>query len=220
MICQVNGIKLYYEKSGAGRPLLLLHGNGESHDIFHEAIPLLEKHFTVYALDSRGHGQSPAPAACHYADFAEDVRCFIHAQCLKQPLLYGFSDGGIIGLLLASQQPELLSRLIISGANLVPEGIRRGWLALFRIIYFFTRDPKMKMMLKEPAITAEMLHKIQIPTAVFAGKRDMIKESHTRYIAANIKGSTLTILPGENHGSYIVHNKKIGELILKAAAME
>lgn len=53
----VNGIKLHYEKTGSGAPLILLHGNGESHEIFDEAIPLLAPHFTVYAVTAR---RSPA----------------------------------------------------------------------------------------------------------------------------------------------------------------
>ena len=49
-------VTLHYEQSGSGRPLILLHGNGESSAIFDAAIPLLAERFTVYAIDSRGHG--------------------------------------------------------------------------------------------------------------------------------------------------------------------
>lgn len=216
MKCRVNNIELYYEKSGVGRPLILLHGNGENHGIFDKAIPPLAEHFTVYALDSRGHGQSDVPAVYHYEDMAEDVKCFIEALGLERPILYGFSDGGIIGLLLAAKYPQLLSRMIISGANATPDGIRTGWLKLFRGINAVVKDPKMDMMLAEPHITEEMLQSIAIPTAVLAGNRDMVKRSHTEYIAAQIPGSTLRILQGEGHGSYILHSTKIAKLILEA----
>lgn len=216
MKCRVNNLDLYYEKAGMGQPLILLHGNGETHRIFDKAIPLLGEHFTVYALDSRGHGQSEAPLEYHYADLAEDVKCFIQGLELERPILYGFSDGGIIGLLLAAKYPQLLSRMIISGANATPDGIRMGWLKLFRGINAVVKDPKMDMMLAEPHITAEMLQSIAIPTAVLAGSRDMVKRSHTEYIAAQITGSTRRILQGEGHGSYIVHSTKIAKLILEA----
>ena len=101
MKISVNGIALHYEKSGEGRPLILLHGNGETHAIFDKALPLLAARFTVYAIDSRGHGESEGADAYHYADMKEDVRCFIQELKLEKPVLYGFSDGGIIGLLLA-----------------------------------------------------------------------------------------------------------------------
>lgn len=216
MKCRVNNIELYYEKSGAGQPLILLHGNGETHLIFDKAIPLLEKHFTVYALDSRGHGQSEAPLEYHYMDLAEDVKCFIETLELERPILYGFSDGGIIGLLLAAAYPRLLSQMVISGANATPDGIRTLWLRLFQVINAIVKEPKMDMMLLEPNITAGMLQSITIPTTVLAGSRDMVKRSHTEYIAAHIPQSKLHILKGEGHGSYILHSTKIAKLILEA----
>jgi pimeloyl-ACP methyl ester carboxylesterase len=217
MICSVNNINLYYEKSGTGKPLLLLHGNGETHKIFRKTMTLLAEHFTVYAIDSRGHGQSDAVLEYHYDDFAEDIKCFIDELKLVRPILYGFSDGGIIGLLLASKYPQLLSQLIISGANTVPDGIRKGWLKLFQRINAIVKDPKMTMMLKEPNITTEMLRSIAIPTTVLAGSHDMVKRSHTEYIADNIPNSKLSILRGEGHGSYVLNSTKIVRLILDAA---
>ncbi len=214
MRCHVNNINLYYEKSGTGKPLLLIHGNGETHKIFDKAMPLLAEYYTVYAIDSRGHGKSDVTLEYHYDDFAEDIKCFIEELNLEQPILYGFSDGGIVGLLLAAKYPQLLSQIIISGANLNPNGIRTGWLKLFQCINAIVKDPKMTMMLKEPNITAEMLSHIEIPTTVLAGSRDMVKQSHTQYISDNIPNSKLHILPGEGHGSYVLHSTKIVKLIL------
>lgn len=214
MICHVNNTNLYYEKSGTGEPLLLLHGNGETHMIFDKAIPLLAEHFTVYAIDSRGHGQSETALEYHYDDLAEDIRCFIEEMDLVRPILYGFSDGGIIGLLLATKYPQLLSKLIISGANTEPDGIRGSWLKLFQFINAIVKDPKMIMMLKEPNITTDMLNRIAIPTTVLAGSRDMVKLSHTEYIADSIPNSKLRILRGEGHGSYVLHSTKIVDIIL------
>lgn len=211
----VNGIELFYEKTGSGTPLIMLHGNGETHKIFNKAAPLLAERFTVYCIDTRGHGSSSPVSEYHYLDMAEDVRLFIEALNLEAPVLYGFSDGGIIGLILASRYPKLLSRLIVSGASLNPNSTTPGWIRLFKIIYKLSKDPKMKLMLSEPDITAEMLSKIEIPVAVLAGERDMIIESHTRALAEGIPSSTLEILPGEKHGSYIIRKEKIAHLILK-----
>lgn len=211
----VNSIHLFYEKYGEGSPLILLHGNGESHRIFDRAIPILSRRFTVYALDTRGHGESDPVREFHYSDMAEDVKCFIEALKLEKPVLYGFSDGGIVGLLVASTYPGLLSRLIVSGANTEPEGLRNGWFRLFRIAYRVTRDPKIGMMLSEPDISTEALSRIEIPCVILAGSRDLIKEEHTRYIAGAIRSSSLVLLKGENHMSYVVHSEKIAKLILE-----
>lgn len=58
MYIHINRQILYYDKTGNGSPLLLLHGNGEDHTIFDLLIPMLEQHYTVYAIDTRGHGAS------------------------------------------------------------------------------------------------------------------------------------------------------------------
>lgn len=218
MQIEVNGIRLYYEVHGAGRPLILLHGNGETHAIFDRALPLLAQRFTVYAVDSRGHGQSTAVERYHYADMAEDVRGLIEKLRIEKPVLYGFSDGGIIGLLLASAYPALLSGLIVSGANTAPNGIRDGWLRFFTFLSKRVHDPKMDMMLEEPQITADMLRRIAVPTLVLAGGHDMVKRSDTQFIAQNIQSAHMRILPLQGHGSYIVHKKRIAKLILEFAS--
>ena len=61
MIAKVNGVELYYEKTGQGRPLLLVHGNSEDHSIFNEAAAVLREDFCVYAVDS---ADTDAAAAC------------------------------------------------------------------------------------------------------------------------------------------------------------
>ena len=144
----------------------------------------------------------------------EDIKEFIYTEKLVEPILYGFSDGGIIALLLASMYPRMLSRIIISGANIHPTGLKNIWIILFKITYLLKKDPKVKMMLEEPNISKEMLNRIEIPTVVLAGERDVIKEKHTRLIANSIKNSKLQILKGEDHGSYIIHSEKVAEIIL------
>lgn len=216
MQIEVNGISIHYETAGQGRPLLLLHGNGETHAIFDKAVPLLAERFTVYALDTRGHGQSSPVSEYHYADMAEDVRCFLSALSLERPALYGFSDGGIVGLLLASAYPQLLSQLVVSGANTSPEGLKRGWLRFFALLNRFARDEKIAMMLREPHLTAQMLACIEIPVLALAGSRDMVRRQDTEFIAASVQKGVARILPGESHGSYVVHSEKIARLLLAA----
>ena len=131
-----------------------------------------------------------------------------------RPALYGFSDGGIIGLLLVATYPRLLSRLVVSGANSTPDGIRPGWLRFFQLLNRFVKDEKIAMMLREPQLSAELLAQIEIPVCVLAGSRDMVRRSDTDFIAASIPNSKKRILPREGHGSYIVHSEKIARLLL------
>lgn len=211
---KVNGIDIFYEKMGQGEPLILLHGNGESHEIFEEAAEKLAQHYTVYLPDTRGHGRSGKVEEYHYDAMARDVYCFIKVMGLEKPILYGFSDGGIVGLLVASQYPGLLKKLVVSGVNARPEDVRRPVLWLMKWKYAFTRSPLLKLMLTEPDITEEQLAAIDVPVEITAGSRDLIKQSAMLDICRKIPQATFTLFEGEDHGSYIVHSTKIADHLL------
>ena len=210
---KVNGITLYYEKEGQGKSIILLHGNGESHKIYQNLIPALRDQYTVYAIDSRGHGKSTKVKELDYRMMAEDIVGFIKALNIEKPILYGFSDGGIIGLMIAFSYPQLLSKLLISGANVNPEGINTKDKKMFQLIYSLTKSSKYKLMLSQPNISDEELGKISIATLVLAGSHDLIKEEHTRHIAQCIPKSVLQIVEGENHMSYVQNNAKLYKII-------
>ncbi len=215
MKIKVNNVELYYEEYGTGKPIILLHGNQETHKIFDRLIEQLKKKHKVYAIDSRCHGQSENPTEISYNLMCEDIIQFIKELKIEKPILYGFSDGGIIGLLIAIKEPDILSNLIISGANITPDVFTTFDLILTKLFYFFTRSKYIKMMLDEPNISIEELQRIIIPVHVLAGEKDVIKLEHTKLIADNIKNSTMEIIPKEKHGSYIIHSDKIYEIIKK-----
>ena len=212
MIAHVNGIDIFYEKTGSGRPLVMVHGNSEDHTIFDKAADLLKDDFTVYCVDSRGHGQSSPVDEFHYDDMAEDMIAFMEELDLNDVIFYGFSDGGIIGLLAASKCRRITD-LIVSGANMTPNGVKTGLVLVIRALYKFKKDPKMWLMLNEPHIEKDTLSKITARTLVLAGSKDLVKEKETLQIAYGVPGAQVKILKGEGHGSYIVHKEKIGELI-------
>lgn len=213
MYITVNNIKLYYEVSGQGSPMLLVHGNGENHTIFDKAVEVLEKYHTCYVVDSRGHGKSQKVKEFHYQDMADDMVAFMDALDLRDVIFYGFSDGGIIGLLTAIGT-DRLSHLIVSGANIHPHGVSEKLYRSMSFVNFFKRDPKVTLMLTEPMISKTMLEAIKVPVLVLAGEHDVILEEHTKTFAKMIPEARCQILKGEGHGSYIVHKKKIARLIL------
>lgn len=215
MFLKVNDIDLWYEVKGTGHPFILLHGNSVTHEIFDVLMEELSKKFTVYAIDSRDHGKSTKTNKLSYDMMTEDVAAFINKLNLEKPLLYGLSDGGNVGLLVASKYPDLLSGMIISGANTSPEGVNKIWYILFKIIYFIFRQDKHRMVLEEPHITQDDLRKINIPVLVLAGeeRKEFVKEEDTKFIAENIPDSTLKILENESHISYVVHSPKLYKII-------
>ena len=215
MFLDTGKIKLYYEITGTGKPIILLHGNGEDHKIFNKTVQILKNHYTVYAIDSRDHGKSGKVTELHYEDMADDVYDFITLLNLEKPIVYGFSDGGIIALILAVKHQDILSKIIVSGVNAVPNGLKTIHILTYKISYLFHKNPKVKMMLTEPNISDNMLKSIKIPAVITAGSNDMIKQRHMQHIANCIPNSTFTIFKNELHGSYIVNSTKIAEFILK-----
>jgi len=202
-------IHLYFEKTGSGDPLLLLHGNGEDGTYFVHQIEEFSKDFTVYAIDTRGHGKSPrGTAPFTISQFADDLLDFMNEHDLQKPNILGFSDGGNIALTFALRHPERVGRLILNGANLFPEGMHERLVAaMWRKYESFLQQhtPEAeynqmlyRLMLDEPHIAPEELAALTMPTLVIAGEKDMIQEAHTRLIAKSIPGSRLVILPGDH----------------------
>ncbi len=214
MVITVNGVQLYYEKTGEGRPLIMAHCNSMDHKIFRKAVKVLSGHFTVYCPDTRDHGKSSRVKTLHYEDMAEDMVQFIAALGLEKPAFYGFSDGGIIGLLIASAYPDLLSALIVSGASLNPDSTKDLPMKFFRLWSHFDRSDKMRIMMREPDITDEMLRAIRAPTFVTAGEKDVIKPEHTRHIAETVPGAALKIFSKTGHSGYIINSTRIADYIL------
>ena len=174
MNLNVNNININYETYGQGNPIILLHGNQESHEIFDKLIDKLKEDYKVYAIDSRCHGKSEDSKEISYNLMCDDVIQFIKKLSIVKPILYGFSDGGIIGILIAIKEPDLLSKLIVSGANIAPDVFTTWDSIITKLSYFFTRSKYIKMMLNEPNIPLEKLKKITIPVHILAGEKDVI----------------------------------------------
>ncbi len=220
MYITVNGVRLYYEKTGFGRPLIMVHCNSMDHKIFRKSVKILSDHFTVYCPDSRDHGKSSRVKTLHYEEMAEDMVQFITALDLEKPVFYGFSAGGIIGLILAGTHPDLLSALIVSGASLNPDSTKPLPMQFFRLWSHVDRSDKMRIMMREPDITDDLLQAIRVPTFVTAGEKDVIKPEHTRHIAETVPLAKLKIFPKVGHSGYIMNSTRIAEYILSVVPDE
>jgi pimeloyl-ACP methyl ester carboxylesterase len=187
---------------GSGPPLVLLHGNGGDHTNFDALVAALETNFTTYAIDSRGHGQS-SNGKLSYPIMAKDVAGIISALHLERPALLGFSDGGIIGLLVAIKYPQVLSALITCGANSTPFGVPNKVVTSIIWRWLRTRDRFAKLLFTGPWISRRALASIRIPTLILAGENDIITAKETAKLAATIPTAEMHIFPNEDHGSYL-----------------
>lgn len=109
----IDGVKVRFIKTGAGRTLVLLHTLRTQLDLFEKVVPDLAKYFTVYALDYPGHGYSDIPKACYDADFfVQSVARFLDVHDLRDVTLCGVSIGGAISLIIAGRRNPRIARVV------------------------------------------------------------------------------------------------------------
>ena len=205
MKIDVNGTTIFYEMMGNGPPLLLLHGNGEDHHIFDELAVKLRDHFTVYAIDSRNHGQSEKSEDFSYQTMTGDVYCLIEALALKKVKIIGFSDGAILALLLALDHPEVLEKMALLGINLSPKDFTEESYRFIRETFEETKDPLFKMMMEQPNITLNEVRCVNIPTLVIAGEDDIFRPDTFPALADALPDAELKIMSGHGHDTYIAN---------------
>lgn len=218
----VNDIKVYYEVYGAGEPLLLLHGNGGSIQNFVYQIPELSKRFKVIAVDSRAQGKSTdSDQEITYALMASDMSALIDRLNLGSVDVVGWSDGGNIGLELASARPQQVKKLVTFGANYthenyaappdnvtmdandprllkttpVMEEYKKGMDKLSPVV----KEKLADLMEKYPNLTVEQLKQIKAPVLVVVGDRDAINLDQTVSLFKSLPHSQLFIVPGASH---------------------
>jgi pimeloyl-ACP methyl ester carboxylesterase len=204
---KINGINLYYEIYGTGRPLIFLHGNGGSIRNSGSKIEYFKKYYKVISIDSRGHGKSidTTTKQLTYIQMANDVKVLMDSLNIDSAFVSGQSDGGILGLLIAIKFPDKISKLATYGANMFP-----GKKAIFNEIddlvldtlkatNNFNKKRLFSLMAYQPDITGEDLEKIKCPVLIMSGDRDAIRLEHSIKIYEHIKNSNLFIMPGATH---------------------
>lgn len=204
MIVNVNDINLYYEKRGVGKPLILLHGNGEDHHIFDRLAVRLEKDYTVYAIDSRNHGQSEKTEIYTYETMAEDIYRFILDLGLEGAYFVGFSDGAIISLLMAMKHGDVMGKMALLGINLKPEDFTEESYQYVKQTYEETKDPLFKLMLEQPSIELDEVKEVRVPVLLVAAGDDIFKPESFTALLETLPQAKLKVMEGHDHASYII----------------
>jgi pimeloyl-ACP methyl ester carboxylesterase len=115
---EVNGINLYYETHGSGRPLILLHGGLGSGEMFGPVLPLLAERHQVVAIDLQGHGRTAdIDRPIDVRLMAGDIAALIDHLRLATPDLVGYSLGGGVALHTAAKYPDKVRRLVLVSAT-------------------------------------------------------------------------------------------------------
>jgi pimeloyl-ACP methyl ester carboxylesterase len=173
-----NGVKIHYEISGQGEPVILIHGLYSSARMNWDlpgVTAQLAKHFQVIALDNRGHGQSDKPQRedQYGAEMAEDiVRLMDHLQ-IKKARVVGYSLGGMIVMKLLTLHPDRVTLAVLGGMGWLKDGgaLQRYW----EILPSRGRSPVPPACLHgmaKLAVTAEQVKAVRVPVTIIAGDRD------------------------------------------------
>lgn len=217
---EVRGFKMYAEVYGEGQPLLFIHGNGGSINNFTNQIPYFSKNYKVIIADSRAQGKSADPIdSLTYEMMADDYAALLNDMKIDSAFVVGWSDGGINGLLMAIRHPEKVKKLAITGANLRPDttAVSRAIWDMVTPIYNELKNKSdknemekgglklLRLLVENPHIPLDDLHKIKCPVLVIGGDHDVIKEEHTMEIYKNIPNAYLWILPNSGHSTPIVY---------------
>ncbi len=230
----VHGIKIYTEQYGSGKPLLLIHGNGGSISSMASIIPYFAKQYKVIATDSRAHGKSTDLAdSLSFEMMADDAAALLDQMHIDSAYVIGWSDGGIVALVLAMRHPDKVIKLASTGANLWPDSTalipslwkdeKRNYDSLHTTIFKTAKeknDWKIFMLdWLQPNIELNSLQKIHCPSLIISGDHDLITLEHTVKIYQNITHAYLWVLPNSGHGTLVEHtnefNTKVNEFFEK-----
>jgi pimeloyl-ACP methyl ester carboxylesterase len=126
---EINGMQMYYEVSGEGDPLIVLHGAHMNIPSMGGIIPRLAETHRVYALELQGHGRTTdIDRPITYPNLADDVAAFMEAVNIEKADVFGYSMGAVTGLQLAIRHPEKVNRLVAASVAYDFE----GWQPAFR----------------------------------------------------------------------------------------
>jgi len=224
----IRGIKIYCEIYGIGKPLLMIHGNGGSIASFQNNILYFSKKYKVIVADSRSQGKSKDLSdSLSFEMMADDEAALLDALHIDSAYVLGWSDGGIIALLLAMRHPEKVTKLASPGANLWPDStaiIPSVWKE-DKLNYDASKDKNLttiqekndwKLFLLDwfqPNISLNDLHSITCPSLIIGGDHDLIKIEHTVLIYQNIPQAYLWIVPNSGHATLIEHKDEFNKIV-------
>jgi pimeloyl-ACP methyl ester carboxylesterase len=223
----VNGLKMYYEIRGTGRPLVLLHGGGSSIETtFGKILPYFVKDRQVIAIEQQAHGHTAdIERDLSFDDMADDTNSLLEAIGIDSADVFGFSNGATTALELAIRHPARVRKLVLGSGAFRSDGLlpalRQGFKkppslaampeALKTEYRRIAPNPDglldlvkktVKMMRNFADIPRSDLKEILSPALVLVGDQDVVTVSHEKELAKLIRGSRLVVFPG-GHGTYI-----------------
>ncbi len=198
-------------------PLLLLPPNGGDMHCFDGSIlPEMSKHFRVITVSPRGTGNSGwAEGTMNFETMAEDLLKLLDYLKIEKTDIFGFSDGGNLGVVFTLAHQDRVKSLVIMGSNINTFGTNTFDQIQITYQYFvlcveawiygdeetkIRRDIK-GMMVGQPSLTFEDISAIKVPVLNIYGENDMIQRWHSKMITKSIEGAEELMIVGGGHSS-------------------
>ncbi|MBD1431484.1 alpha/beta hydrolase [Sphingobacterium sp. DN00404] len=223
---EVNGLKMYYEIYGQGKPLVLIHGGGSTiQSNFEKIIPLFAKNRKVIAVELQAHGRtSDRNADLTFEQDADDIATLLKNLNMDKADFFGFSNGGTTTLQIAIRHPEIVDKLVLGSALAKRKGIPEWFWDFMKQAKLENMPEQLKTAYKQVApdtsglqimhdrdakrmvnfkdIPDEQIKSIKAPTLIIIGDKDVITPEHAIELHRQIANAELAIIPG-GHGEYI-----------------
>jgi pimeloyl-ACP methyl ester carboxylesterase len=217
----IAGHATWIEERGSGsETVLLLHGGlSNSDDLLGSIGDVLSERYRVIAFDRRGHGRTAdTDAPFHYEPMSDEAVAVLQHLDASPAHLVGWSDGGIVALLIAKRRPELVRKMVLIGANFHHAGVVTAEMdpespaAAQMVAEYAERSPDgadhfpvvmekaFTLFATEPTMSADDLQDVKAPTLVLVGDDDMIDLRHTVELYEALPDAQLAVVPGASHG--------------------
>jgi len=235
----IDGVNTWYDEQGSGEPLVLLHRGLCTNETWAAQMPAFAERFLVIAPERRAHGHTAdVEGPLTYDAMAADTIGFLDKVVGGPAHLVGWSDGGIVGLLVAIQRPDLVRKLVVIGTNFDTAGLVPGSeemltsmkpdsddAAMFRGLYeLHSPDgPEhwpiafgkfIEMAQREPHIPIADIARISAPTLVLVGDDDLMTLEHTTALYQAIPNSALAVIPGASHAVVMEKPELVNGVVL------
>jgi pimeloyl-ACP methyl ester carboxylesterase len=236
---ELPGVRTWYEVEGQGEPVVLLHGGFCTNETWGPQRADFAADYRTFLPERRAHGHTPdVEGPLSYHDMAQDTIDFLTSVVGGPAHLVGWSDGGIVALLVAIARPELVRKIVVTGANFKP-GSEIGpaealdaltpdapGMEMLRSMYEAASPDgaehwpvvvgKMAEMLRaEPDIPIEDLGSIGAPTLILVGDDDFVPLEHTIELYRAIPNSELAIVPGTSHAHFMEKPSLVDRIVLE-----
>jgi pimeloyl-ACP methyl ester carboxylesterase len=231
----IDGLSTWTDTRGSGEnTVVLLHGGlGNSDQLFDSIGSDLEQDFRVVAFDRRGHGYTAdTEEPFHYDEMATHaIKVLEHLDAPSKVHLVGWSDGGIVAMLVALRRPDLVDRLVLIGTNFHFDGIHApdpgddSPVGDVMLEAYAERSPDgadhfpvvaekfTAMITTEPTLAAGDVAQLELPTLVLVGDDDMVRLDHTVALYEALPAGRLCVIPGASHAVVIEHPQLVAAII-------